>query len=53
MDSQERKLVLKSFAGSEEKSYEMNKCLSLVHLTTNFLAEKQPSRDFPGLPQNP
>ena len=26
----------------EEKSYEMNKCLSLVHLTTNSLGGKRP-----------
>ena len=37
----------------EEKSYEMNKCLSLVHLTTNSLGvENDPTRDFLGLPQN-
>ena len=34
----------------KKKSYEMNKCLSLVHLTTNSLVENEPTRDFLGLP---
>jgi hypothetical protein len=36
-----------------EKSYEMNKCLSLVHRATNLLVDKQPSRDLLRRPQNP
>jgi hypothetical protein len=34
----------------EQESYEMNKCLSLVHLTTNSLGENDPTRSFVVLP---
>ena len=34
----------------KEKSYEMNKCLTLVHLTTNSLVENDPTRSFVVLP---
>ena len=37
---------MKSVAVCDEKSYEMNKCLSLVYLTTNWLTEVF-ARDLP------
>ena len=33
-------------AACEEKSYEMNKCLTLVHLTTNALRRRPPDTRF-------
>ena len=33
-------------AARKEKSYEMNKCLTLVHLTTNALRRKRPDTRF-------
>jgi hypothetical protein len=33
-------------AARKEKSYEMNKCLTLVHLTTNALRRKPPDTRF-------